>query len=87
MGTVLADIVFEDTVKTCEFYSSEEYPVHVNRDIGCVVLGCDEFRVTPVVEDDGVVLYYVEEPSGRRRLVADLDDYFQAMLPDWREEP
>lgn len=81
------DTAFEDAVKTCEFYSSEEYPIHVDRDGKLIELGDGEFVVDPVIEGDNVVVYIVQDPSGACRLVADLDDYFQSMLPDWREEP
>lgn len=79
--------VFDDTVKTCEFYSSEEYPIHVDWVGGYIELGDGEFVVSPMVEDDNTVVYFVKEPSGALRLVADIDDYFQSMLPDWLEEP
>ena len=79
-------IVFEDAVKTCEFYSSEEYPIHVDWDGQCIELGDGRFVVDPVMVDDNVVVYVVQDSSGACRLVADLDDYFQSVLPDWREE-
>lgn len=78
---------FEDTVKICEFYSTDEYPIHVNRDGRLIELGDGEFVIDPVMEGGNVVVYIVEDPSGVCRLVSDLDDYFQSMLPDWREEP
>lgn len=79
------DTVFDDTVKICEFYSSEEYPITVDWVGGYIYLGDDEFAISPIVGDDGPV-YFVKERSGALRLVPDLDDYFQSRLPDWREE-
>lgn len=78
---------FEDAVKTCEFYSSDEYPIHVDWSAQYIELGDGEFVVDPVMEDGNAIVYIVQEPSGACRLVDDLDDYFQSVLPDWRVEP
>ena len=82
----MMDTVFDDTVKICEFYSSEEYPIHVDWGGGYIYLGDDDFTVSPIVEEDNTVIYFVEEPSGDLRLVADLDDYFRSIFADFWED-
>lgn len=47
MGSVL-----DGTAKTCEFYSSEEHPVRVDRVDGGIVLGDGAFTVAPMVEEE-----------------------------------
>ena len=74
--------VFDDAVKTCEFYSSEERPIHVDWGAKYIVLGDGDFVVDPILEDD-VTVYIVKGPSGDCRLVSDLDDYFRSTLSDW----
>ena len=75
--------VFDDTVKTCLFYSSEEYPLYVDRDDGYIELGDGAFKVTPFSEDGYPTVYGVKDPSGTYRVVGNLDHYFQSVLPDW----
>lgn len=81
------DIEFEDAVKICEFYSSDEYPLHVDREARCIELGDDEYVVDPICEEGDHMHYIIKDPSGVHKLVCDIDDYFQSRLPDWREEP
>lgn len=80
------DLEFEDAVKICEFYSSYEYPIHVDWDARYIELGDDEYVVNPICEEGDHMYYIIKDPSGTRKLVCDIDDYFQSMLPDWRCE-
>lgn len=75
---------FDDTIKICEFYSGDGLPVVVDRENSLVNLG--DYVVDPVMENGHVAVYIVEEPDHTTHLVADLDSYFQNVLPDWSEE-
>lgn len=75
---------FDDTVKICEFYSGDDLHVEVDYENHYVLLGA--YVVDPVMENGHLITYIVEDPGHNTHLVADLDSYFQSVLPDWREE-
>lgn len=75
---------FDDTVKICEFYSGDGFPVKVDYENYLVYLG--DYIVDPVMENGHLVTYLVDDPGHNTHLVVDLDSYFQSVLPDWRVE-
>ena len=76
------DVVFDDTVKICEFYSDDDLPVEVDYDDHCIHLG--GYTVVPLTEDGELVTYIVRSPVGYTQITLDLDGYFQRVL--WWEE-
>ena len=76
---------FDDMVKTCEFYSGDGLPIEVDYDNKAVFLG--DYVIEPLVKKGHITDYFVTDPVFLPHLVTDLDDYFQAVLPDWREGP
>lgn len=76
---------FEDIVRICEFYREPGWSIYV--DLENQHVNMEGYGVDPVREEGRLVGYLVEDPLGMTLVVDDLDDYFQAMLPDWREEP
>ena len=77
------DPVFDDIVKTCEFYSDDDHPVEVDEENYYIRLG--DYAVGPVVREGRFVSYIVEDPDGVCLFVSDLDDYFQERLPGWED--
>lgn len=75
---------FDDTIKICEFYSGDGFPVEVDYENCCVKLG--GYVVDPVMESGYLVAYIVEDPGNNTHLVGDLDSYFQSVLSDWTED-
>lgn len=77
---------FVDIVKICEFYAGSADDVVVDFENYHIMM-C-EYGVDPVIGEGGDHLAYflIEEPDGTNLFVDDLDDYFQSVLPDWREE-
>lgn len=69
------DVVFDDTVKICEFYSGEDLPIEVDYDGHCIYLG--GYTVDPLTENDELVTYIVKPPTGYTEMTLDLDEYFQ----------
>lgn len=76
------DVVFDDTVKICEFYSGDDLPIEVDYDAHCIYLG--EYTVDPLTEDGELVTYIVKPPTGYTQMTLDLDEYFQRVLR-WEE--
>lgn len=74
---------FDDTIKICEFYSGDGLPIEVDYENRLVSLG--DYVVDPVMENGHLITYIVEDAGHNTHLVGDLDSYFQAVLPDWRE--
>lgn len=75
-------VVFDDTIRICEFYSTVPDEVVVDLENYHIRLG--EYDIDPVVGDGRAVSYLVQEPDGTAIFVDDLDSYFQSVLPDWR---
>lgn len=75
---------FDDTVKICEFYSGDGLPLTVDFESHYIFLG--NYVVDPAMDNGHLITYIVEDPWHNTHLVGDLDSYFQAVLPDWREE-
>lgn len=71
---------FEDTIKTCEFYSDSVDGVEV--DLENYHIRMDGYDIDPVTSDGHLVRYLVEDPDGVALFVDDLDSYFQSVL-DW----
>lgn len=69
---------FDDTVKICEFYSGDGFPLEVDYEGYYVNLG--GYVVDPVMENGHLITYIVEDPEHNTHLVGDLDDYFQRVL-------
>lgn len=76
---------FDDTVKICEFYSGDGFPINVDYENFFVFLG--DYVIDPLMENGHLITYIVEDPGHNTHLVSDLDDYFLSVLPDWQEEP
>ena len=76
------DLVFDDTVKTCEFYSGDDLPIEVDYDGHCIHLG--GYTVDPLTEDGELVTYIVKPPAGYTQMTLDLDEYFQRVFR-WEE--
>ena len=76
------DVVFDDTVKICEFYSGVGLPIEVDFDGHCIYLG--GYTVDPLTEDGELVTYIVKPPSGYTQMTLDLDEYFQRVFR-WEE--
>lgn len=74
---------FDDTVKICEFYSSDDLPIKVDGENYSINLG--GYVVDPVMEDDHFVRYLVVDPEYKALFVSDLDAYFQERLPGWED--
>ena len=72
---------FDDTVKICEFYSGDDFPLKVDYENSLVFLG--DYIVDPVLDNGHLVTYIVEDPEHNTHLVGDLDSYFQSIPPDW----
>lgn len=72
------DVVFDDTVKICEFYSGDDLPIEVDYDGHCVHLG--EYTVDTLTEDGELVTYIVKSPVGYTQMTSDLDEYFQRVF-------
>lgn len=72
------DVVFDDTVKICEFYSDDDFPIEVDYDDHCIHLG--EYTVDSLTEDGELVYYIVKPPSGYTQITLDLDEYFQRVF-------
>lgn len=73
---------FDDMVKTCEFYSGDDFPIEVDYDNRVVFLG--GYVIEPLVKNGHITDYFVTVPVFKPHLVTDLDAYFQSVLPDWR---
>lgn len=69
---------FDDTVKICEFYSSDDLPINVDYDAHCIYLG--DYTVDPLTEDGELVGYIVRPPTGYTQITLDLDEYFQRVF-------
>lgn len=78
-----AESDFEDTVKICEFYSSETLPLRVDYDNRFVLVG--EYAVEPLMDGGVLAGYVVDPPVGPVLTVMDLDDFFQNELEGWEE--
>lgn len=76
------DVVFDDTVKICQFYSGDDLPIEVDYDDHCIYLG--EYTVYPLTEDGELATYIVKPPAGYTQMTTDLDEYFQRVLR-WEE--
>lgn len=76
------DVVFDDTVKICEFYSGDDLPLWVDYDGHCIHLG--GYTVDPLTEDGELINYIVTPPSGYTQITLDLDEYFQRVF-QWEE--
>lgn len=76
------DVVFDDTVKICEFYSGDDLPIEVDYDGHCIHLG--GYTVDPLTEDGELVSYIVSPPLGCTQMTLDLDEYFQRVF-QWEE--
>lgn len=76
------DVVFDDTVKICEFYSGDDIPVEVDYGNHCISLG--DYTVDPLTEGGELVGYIVNPPVGFTQIVLDLDEYFQRVF-SWEE--
>lgn len=72
------DVVFDDTVKICEFYSGDGLPIDVDYDGHRIRLG--EYTVVPLTEDGELVAYIVKPPTGYTQKTLDLDEYFQRVF-------
>lgn len=72
------DVVFDDTVKICEFYSGDDLPIEVDYDGHCIYLG--KYIVDPLTEDGESVTYIVTSPAGYTQITLDLDEYFQRVF-------
>lgn len=72
------DVVFDDTVKICAFYSGDDLPIEVDYDDRVIHLG--GYAVVPLTEDGELVVYIVKPPSGCTQITLDLDDYFQRVF-------
>lgn len=77
------DSEFDDIVKICEFYSSDDLPIEVDEENYYIKLG--DYAVDAVVMEGRFVSYIVEDPDGVCLFVSDLDDYFQEHLPGWED--
>lgn len=71
---------FDDTIGLCEFYASSVEEVEV--DLENHHIRMDDYGIDPVVGDDRISYYLVEEPDGTSLFVDDLESYFQSVL-DW----
>ena len=76
------DVIFDDTVKICEFYSGDGLPIEVDYDAHCIHLG--DYIVDPLTEDGELAAYIVSPPAGDTQITADLDEYFQRVFR-WEE--
>ena len=76
------DVVFDDTVKICGFYSGDDLPMEVDYDDHCIHLG--GYTVDPLTEDGELVTYIVRPPAGYTQITLDLDEYFQRAFR-WEE--
>lgn len=76
------DVVFDDTIKICEFYSGDDLPIEVDYDGHLIHLG--EYTVDPLTEDGVLVTYIVTPPEGYTQMTLDLDEYFQRAFR-WEE--
>ena len=76
------DVVFEDTVKICQFYSGIDLPIVVDYEGHCIHLG--EYTIDPLTEDGELVTYIVSPPIGYTQITKDLDEYFQRVFK-WEE--
>ena len=72
------DVVFDDTVKICEFYSGDDLPIEVDYDGHCIYLG--DYTIDPLTEGGELVTYIVKPPAGYTQITIDLDEYFQRVL-------
>lgn len=72
------DVVFDDTVKICEFYSGDDLPIEVDYDGHCIHIG--GYTVDPLTEDGELVTYIVSPPIGYTQITLDLDEYFQRVF-------
>lgn len=72
------DVVFDDTVKICEFYSGDDLPIEVDYDGHCIHLG--GYTIDPLMEDGELVTYIVSHPRGYTQITLDLDEYFQRVF-------
>lgn len=75
------DVVFDDTIRVCEFYSDEELPIRVDYENHCIHLG--GYLVDPVTEDGELVTYIVSPPSGPPLLMVNLDEFLENTLLSW----
>lgn len=76
------DVVFDDTVKICYFYSGDDLPIEVDYDEHRIYLG--GYTVDPLTEDGELVTYIVRSPIGYTQMTLDLDEYFQRVFR-WEE--
>lgn len=72
------DVVFDDAVKICEFYSGDDLPIEVDYDGHCIHLG--GYTVDPLLEGGELVGYIVIPPNGYTEMAMDLDEYFQRVF-------
>lgn len=72
------DVVFDDTVKICQFYSGDDLPIEVDYDGHLIYLG--GYIVDPLTEDGELVTYIVKSHAGYTQMTFDLDEYFQRVL-------
>ena len=77
------DVEFEDTIKICEFYSTDDMPIRVDYENYLITLG--DYVVGFMFEYGRLVSYVVEDPDGVTLFVSDLDAYFQERLPGWED--
>lgn len=76
------DVVFDDTVKICEFYSGDDLPIEVDYVGHCIHLG--GYTIDPLTEDGELVTYIVTPPHGYTQITLDLDEYFQRVF-QWED--
>lgn len=72
------DVVFNDTVMICEFYSGDDLPLEVDYGAHCINLG--GYTVDPLTEGGELVAYIVKPPVGYTQMTLDLDEYFQRVF-------
>ena len=75
-------VVFDDTVKICEFYASSDDEVKVDLENSHIRMG--GYDIDPLTRDGHLVSFLVVDPDGVAIFVDDLDSYFKSVL-DWED--